>query len=135
MRIQDTEFIEWLHGTATSTERKIGASMKRYKVKFSEPDRRNIFIRVLEQTYGVEIAAIFRDGLRFADMGVGRNYTKSGRLTQKEHRAAIGNRQRVPKPITNRNLYAMVHRIEEVAAGALSESAVDAFVSPLNHTT
>jgi hypothetical protein len=57
---------EWIY----STEKIIGAIMKKRKVLFTDNSRQNIRIKLKEQAKGmVDLSVYYRDTLRFTDMG------------------------------------------------------------------
>jgi hypothetical protein len=119
MRSYDKSIIiEFLQDWIQSTERIVGAALKRNRVKFSDNTQANIRIRIVQNLKdSVSLEFYFRDALRFVDMGAGRGYhkgTKIGRTTP----STILRRK---KKILNKPLYSRLAGLQEGVAITIIE--------------
>ncbi|MEA5458707.1 hypothetical protein VB796_06650 [Arcicella sp. LKC2W] len=107
---EKSNIIEFLNDWITSTERIVGAALKRNRVKFSDNTTPNIRIRIIEQLQGnVSLEFYFRDALRFVDMGAGKGYHKGKKLG----RTTINTIFRKKKKVLNKPLYSRLARLQE----------------------
>lgn len=115
--------LEWVE----STERIIGAGLKKKGVVVSDPSRENIRLRLLMQTAAyAEIHFIYRDSLRFTDMGAGRGYHKGQRITQAQYRQEIAKGRR-RKRITNKPIYGRIAQLQQVVAAKVIQDVLSDF--------
>lgn len=119
MRSYDkSEIIDFLNTWITSTERIIGAGLKRNRVKFSDNTQKNIRIRIVDELKGnISLEFYFRDALRFVDMGAGRGYHKGEKLG----RTTLDTILRRKKKIMNKPLYTRLAILTEGIANVIIE--------------
>lgn len=115
--------LEWVE----STEKIIGAGLKKKGVVVSDPSRVNIRLRLLQQSAGyAEIHFIYRDSLRFTDMGAGRGYHKGQRISQAKYREEIAKGRR-RKRITNKPIYGRIAQLQQVVAAKVIQDIQNDF--------
>lgn len=118
MRTSDkSAIIDFIQDWIYSTERIIGAALKRNRVKFSDATQKNIQIRLVQSLEKISLEFHFRDALRFVDMGAGRGYHKGIKMG----RTDVGTKLRRKKKIMNKPLYARIARLQEGVAISLIE--------------
>lgn len=129
MRTYDkSAIIDFIRDWIQSTERIVGAALKRNRVKFSDNTKANIRIRIVDNLKNnLSLEFYFRDALRFVDMGAGKGYhkgTKMGRTT-------ITTILRKKKKILNKPLYSRLARLQE----GVIFSIIEEFTAELQTTT
>lgn len=118
------EFLaEWIE----STVRIIGAGLKKKGVVVSDPSSPNIRLRLLQKTAGyAEIHFIYRDSLRFTEMGAGRGYHKGQRITQAQYRQEIA-KGRKRKKILMKPIYGRLASLQQVVAAKVIQDIQNDF--------
>lgn len=118
------EFLEeWLE----STEKIVGAAMKKNKVFFSDNARINIRIRLIQNLVGYsEFHFIYRDSLRFTEMGAGQGYNKGQRINQAEYRKAI-DKGRKRKKILMKPIFGRIANLQSLVAAKLIQDISNDF--------
>ena len=114
---EKSAIIDFIQDWITSTERIIGAGLKRNRVKISDTSQKNIRIKLIQSLDNLSIEFHFRDALRFVDMGAGRGYHKGVKVGRSE----IGSKPRRKKRIMNKPLYSRIARLQEGVAFSLIE--------------
>ncbi len=114
---------EVVYDWVDSTEKIIGSIMKKRKVTFSEPGRRNIIIKLHERGEGmINLDFFYRDSLRFTDMGAGRGYHKGVRVTHDEYLREMRSKRR-RKRILMKPIFGRLSALMEVVSAELIEMA------------
>lgn len=118
------EFLEvWLE----STEAIVGAAMKKNKVFFTDTSRANIRIRLIQNLVGYsEFHFIYRDSLRFSEMGAGRGYSKGKRINQAEYRKAMDKGRR-RKKILMKPIFGRLANLQSLVAAKLIQDISNDF--------
>lgn len=113
-----TEYVyEWAYGT----EKVVGSLMKKYGVVFSDNSRVNIKIEVVEKSGGlIEVQIMYRDSLRFTEMGAGNGYRKGKRITSQEYRNQL-EKGRIRKKILMKPIFSRIGRLQSVVAAKLMQ--------------
>lgn len=144
----NAELLEYVETWARATERIVGAAIKKNKIRLSDPQRENIRIDILQKAadlLGVQV--IFRDALRYRDMGAGSGYHKGKRtaktppvakraktLEAYTERRFRGPSQpakiRKPAPIVNRPLYGRLSALSEAVSYSVAERILSALTNP-----
>jgi hypothetical protein len=111
-----TEFAyEWAEGT----EKIVGAMLGKKGVIISDTSKTNIQIRVNEKSGGkLEIDIMYRDSLRFTEMGAGRGYHKGQRITAKSYRDGL-DKARIRKKILMKPIFGRIAMLHSVVAAKL----------------
>lgn len=114
---------------ASATESVVERVIRRRKLKVSRPDKKNIDIIVYRRGDDVVNDFVFRNALRYVDMGAGRGYMKGKRITDastakrsyykvgktfKKYKTKLSARGRRAKKIITRPIYARIHELQEV---------------------
>lgn len=115
--LDKSAIIDFILDWIVSTERIIGAGLKRNRVKFSDNTQKNIRIKLIESLENISLEFHFRDALRFVDMGAGRGYHKGLKIG----RTTITTKARLKKKIMNKPLYGRIARLQEGIAISLIE--------------
>lgn len=115
----------FLKDFAAQTERIIGSIITKKGVKISDTSQKNIVVQVLKTASGFNVEYLYRNALRFADMGVGRGWDHGIKISAKSYSTALSKfKSRRPKNITNRPAFASIHRLEEALAVEIQDIAV-----------
>lgn len=110
--------IDFIQDWIQSTERIVGAALRRNRVKFSDNTKANIRIRIVDSLQNnLSLEFYFRDALRFVDMGAGRGYHKGTKIG----RTTISTILRKKKKILNKPLYARLASLQEGVIFSLIE--------------
>jgi hypothetical protein len=128
MQYYTREILDYLDTWAKSTEKIVGAAIRKAGVTISEPDQRNILIDIFQKgldTIGIEIIA--SDVLRFLDMGAGRGWRKGKKISPQFTRKNDKSNPRIKKSVWNRPLYKRIARLQEVVTVKIIEEAVSTF--------
>ena len=114
---------EWVE----STERVIGAGLKKNGVWVSDPARANIRIKIIESIGGiVELHFVYRDSLRFSEMGAGNGYHKGTRVTSQQYRQAL-DKGRKRKKILMKPIFRRIAGLQTVVAAKLIQDISNDF--------
>ena len=129
MRTYDkSAIIDFIRDWIQSTERIVGAALKRNRVKFSDNTKANIRIRIVDNLKNnLSLEFYFRDALRFVDMGAGKGYHKGTKIG----RTTINTVLRKKKKILNKPLYSRLARLQE----GVIFSIIEEFTAELQTTT
>ena len=122
------EIHNYIVNWAQTTEKIVGAALKKQGVVISEPSEKNIVIDVFKRSLsniGIKIST--RDALHFVDMGAGSGYRKGVRITQREYRKMIA-KPRVKKPVFNRPIFKSIAYLQEVVAASVIQSAMSELI-------
>lgn len=119
MRSYDkSEILDYLNTWIQSTERIIGAALKRNRVKFTDNTQKNIRIRLVDELKGnVSLEFFFRDALRFVDMGAGNGYHKGTKLGRTTLKTIL----RKKKKVMNKPLYTQLAKLSEGITNVIIE--------------
>lgn len=110
---------------AKQTEKIIGSIIIKKGVKISDTSQKNIVVQVLKTATGFNVEYLYRNSLRFADMGVGRGWDHGVKISAQSYSAVLGKfKSRKRKNITNRPAFASIHRLEEALAVEIEDIAV-----------
>lgn len=113
---------ELLKDWIISTERMVGARLKKYHVQISDTAQKNIRIELVKAA-NTELHFYYRDSLRFVDMGARPGYRRgvpiSGRKPQKTVRS-------FKKPILNKVIFPRLARLQGIVAGQIIEKLITA---------
>ena len=124
---EKSDLLNFINDWIQSTERIIGAGLKRNRVKISNTSQKNIRIRLVQSLSNtLTLEFHFRDALRFVDMGAGRGYHKGSKIG----RTASNGKERRKKRIMNKPLYSRLARLQEGVAFSLIEE----FTATLQNT-
>lgn len=94
--------LDFIKDWTLSTERIIGAKLRRQGVKLTDRTQKNIRFKIAETLNdNLELTIHFRDSLKFTDMGAGNGYHKGIKIG----RQSILFKGRKPKKIINKPLY------------------------------
>ena len=102
MRNNKDAILDFLKDWMLSTERMIGAKLRRQKVKFTDNTQKNIRFKLVE-TLGdnLQLNIYYRDALRYTDMGAGNGYHKGVKIGRQSHFL----KGRLRKKVINKPLY------------------------------
>lgn len=114
--------LELIYEWVETTEKIIGAGLRKKKVKISDTSRKNIRIQVIESLKNsVEIHFFFRDALRFVDMAAGNGYHKGKKIGRIDTNA----KGRRKKKIINKPLYTQLARLTgQISTKILEEASL-----------
>lgn len=128
MQITDKYIVEeFLEEWVESTERIIGAGLKKNKVLFSDSSRVNIRIKIVQSLIGYsEFHFIYRDSLRFTEMGAGNGYTKGQRINQAQYRKAMDKGRR-RKKILMKPIFGRIANLQSLVAAKLIQDISNDF--------
>lgn len=120
-----TEFVyDWVE----RTEKIIGSMLKKRGVQVSNASRENIRIKIFERSSGmIDLHFLYRDSLRFTDMGAGRGYTKGVRVTQADYRAKLEEKGRKRKRILMRPIFKRIVVLQEVLKTSIIQDILTDF--------
>lgn len=120
-----TEFVyDWVE----RTEKIIGSMLKKKGVQVSDVTRENIKIQVLERSSGmIDLHFIYRDSLRFTDMGAGRGYSLGKRISQAEYRAKLEEKGRKRKRILMKPIFGRLAVLQEVLKTSIIQDILTDF--------
>lgn len=114
---------------AKHTEKIIGSIIIKKGVKISDTSQKNIVIEVIKTSTGFNVEYLYRNSLRFADMGAGRGWHLGVRISAKARKESLLKFQsRKKKNITNRPSFASVHRLEESLAVEIQDIALESIM-------
>lgn len=105
--------------SAEKTEKIVGSKYARAVKKISDKTRRTITVPVTENDDIITVQYVYRDAVRFRDMGAGRGFHKG----RPNSATARGNRR--PTKISNRPIHAQINRLSETVDGAIVDFAVN----------
>ncbi|MER0442187.1 hypothetical protein [Emticicia sp. W12TSBA100-4] len=120
-----TEFVyDWVE----RTEKIIGSMLKKRGVQVSDASRENIRIKIFERSSGmIDLHFLYRDSLRFTDMGAGRGYHKGVRVTQADYRAKLAEKGRKRKRILMRPIFGRLAVLQEVLKTSIVQDILTDF--------
>lgn len=120
-----TEFVyDWVE----RTEKIIGSMLKKRGVQVSDASRENIRIKIFERSSGmIDLHFLYRDSLRFTDMGAGRGYHKGVRVTQADYRAKLEEKGRKRKRILMRPIFKRIVVLQEVLKTSILQDILSDF--------
>jgi hypothetical protein len=120
-----TEFVyDWVE----RTEKIIGSMLKKRGVQVSDASRENIRIQIFERSSGmIDLHFLYRDSLRFTDMGAGRGYHKGVRVTQAEYRAKLEEKGRKRKRILMKPIFGRLAVLQEVLKTSIIQDILTDF--------
>jgi hypothetical protein len=105
---------EFVYDWVERTEKIIGSMLKKNGVQVSDATRENIRIKIFERSSGmIDLHFMYRDSLRFTDMGAGRGYHKGTRVTQADYRAKL-EKGRKRKRILMKPIFGRIAVLQEV---------------------
>lgn len=114
---------------AKTTEKIIGSIIIKKGVKISDTSQKNIVIQVIKNATGFNVEYLYRNSLRFADMGVGRGFDHGVRISANSYRKGLDQfKSRKKKNIVNRPSFASIHRLEEALAVEIEDIAVSSLM-------
>lgn len=112
------DLIQHVQESAEKTEKIVGSKYARAVKKISDRTRRTITVPVSENDDVITVQYIFRDAVRFRDMGAGRGFHKG-----RPDSAAIRGSRR-PANISNRPIHRQINLLSETVNGAIVDFAV-----------
>ena len=113
---------ELLQDWIISTERMVGARMKKFKVQISDTTRQNIRIELVNAA-NTELHFYYRDSLRFLDMGARPGYRRGVPISsQRKPKKSV----RIKKPILNKVIFPRLARLQGIVAGKIIEKLITA---------
>lgn len=112
------DLLQHVQDSAEKTEKIVGSKYARAVRKISDKTRRTITVPVTESDDVITVQYVFRDAVRFSDMGAGRGFHK-GRPNSVTVRGT-----RRAKKISNRPIHAQINRLSETVDGAIVDFAV-----------
>lgn len=126
---------KYLEEWRLSTEKIIGATMKKKKVVFSQKDQENISVALLQISEHIyEITIRSRDSLRFVDMGAGNGYNKGVPTSTRKPRKSVRKNSphinllsststRKPKKIITKPLFGRLNDLQSVLLAYITDVA------------
>lgn len=120
-----TEFVyDWVE----RTEKIIGSMLSKKGVQVSDASRENIRIRIFERSSGmIDLHFLYRDSLRFTDMGAGSGYHKGVRVTQADYRAKLEEKGRKRKRILMKPIFGRIGVLQEVLKTSIIQDILSDF--------
>lgn len=120
-----TEFVyDWVD----RTEKIIGSMLKKKGVQVSDASRENIKIQVFERASGmIDLHFIYRDSLRFTDMGAGNGYHKGVRVSQSDYRNKLAEKGRKRKRILMKPIFGRIGVLQEVLKTSIIQDILTDF--------
>lgn len=112
------DLIQHVQESAEKTEKIVGSKYARAVKKISDKTRRTITVPVTESDDVITVQYVFRDAVRFRDMGAGRGFHK-GRPDSATIRGS-----RRPATISNRPIHRQINLLSETVDGAIVDFAV-----------
>jgi hypothetical protein len=102
--------------------------LKKRGVQVSDASRENIRIQIFERSSGmIDLHFLYRDSLRFTDMGAGRGYHKGVRVTQAEYRAKLEEKGRKRKRILMKPIFGRLAVLQEVLKTSILQDILTDF--------
>lgn len=119
---------EWVYDWVERTEKVIGSMLKKRGVQVSDTSRENIKIKIFERSSGIiDLHFIYRDSLRFTDMGAGNGYHKGTRTTQAEYRTKLEEKGRKRKRILMKPIFSRLGVLQEVLKTSIIQDILTDF--------
>lgn len=112
------DLIQHVQESAEKTEKIVGSKYARAVKNISDKTRRTITVPVSESDDVITVQYVFRDAVRFRDMGAGRGFHK-GRPDSATIRGS-----RRPATISNRPIHRQINLLSETVDGAIVDFAV-----------
>lgn len=110
--MEDFNFLDTILTRARIVESRVENNIIKKKVKTTQGGK-NIAINVLKTGEGdYAISVLFRDSLKFVDMGAGPGYEKGRKVNPSTRKSKVSGRK--PKKITNRTVWGFFHFLEEL---------------------
>ena len=119
---------DFVYDWAERTEKIIGSMLSKKGVQVSDATRENIRIKIFERSNGmIDLHFLYRDSLRFTDMGAGSGYHKGVRVTQGDYRAKIEEKGRKRKRILMKPIFGRIAVLEEVLKTSIVQDILTDF--------
>lgn len=112
---------ELLQDWIISTERMVGARMKKFKVQISDTTKQNIRIELVNAA-NTELHFYYRNSLRFLDMGARPGYRRGVPISNRKPKKST----RIKKPILNKVIYPRLAQLQGIVAGQIIEKLMTA---------
>jgi hypothetical protein len=113
------DLIQHVQESAEKTEKIVGSKYARAVKKISDSNRRTITVPVNESSDVITVEYVYRDAVRFRDMGAGKGFHKG----RPNSATIIGSRR--PVKISNRPIHRQINLLSETVDGAIVDFAVN----------
>lgn len=110
----DSLLFDWI----LSTEKVVGARLKKFNVRVSDNTRKNIRIELV-QAANREVNFYYRDSLKYVDMGARPGYRNGVPLSTRTDKKSIR------KPIMNKGIFPRLSKLQGIVTGQIISKVVE----------